>query len=179
MKSEGETVMSFHELARSRFSVRDYREDPVEEDKIRFVLEAARIAPSAANRQPWRFVVVRDQKLRAQVNSTYGKKWIEKAPVVIVACGDHDLSWKRNDGKDHLDIDIAIAVDHMTLAAADKGLGTCWICAFDAAACHHILDLPDRMEAVALLPLGYPAEKGDANRHVKARKKLEEIVSWR
>jgi nitroreductase len=171
--------MSFHELARSRFSVRDYRETPVEDEKIRFVLEAARIAPSAANRQPWHFVVVRDEKLRAQIYATYGKKWIESAPVVIVACGDHELSWKRNDGKDHLDIDLAIAVDHMTLAAADRGLGTCWICAFDAAACHRVLGLPDSVEAVALLPLGYPAEKGDPDRHGKARKKMDEIVAWR
>ena len=171
--------MSFMELARSRFSVRRYQDVPVEEEKIRSVLEAARIAPSAANRQPWQFVVVREKELRSRVYSTYGKKWIETAPAVIVACGDHDHSWKRNDGKDHLDIDLAIAVDHMTLAAADQGLGTCWVCAFDAAACHRVLDLPEHVEAVALLPLGYPAEKGDSDRHGKARKKLEEIVFWR
>jgi nitroreductase len=170
--------MSFIELARKRFSVRNFENTAVEEKKLRNVLEAARIAPSAANHQPWHFVVVRDTKLLAQIFDTYGARWIRSAPIVIVACGDHSRSWKRNDGKDHLDIDLAIAIDHMTLAAADQGLGTCWICAFDAKLCHRILGLPDEYEAVALLPLGYPSVQGDPDRHLEARQNLEDIVSW-
>jgi nitroreductase len=178
MKTGEEVAVTFHELARARFSVRHYTEESVEDDALRAVLEAARIAPSAANNQPWHFIVVRDQKIRDEVASTYGGRWLRGAPIIIVACGDRSLSWKRDDGKDHLDIDLAIAIDHMTLAAAERGLGTCWICAFDVARCHRILGLPASHEVIALLPLGHSSKKGDPDRHTASRKKLEEIVSW-
>ncbi|NLI61622.1 MAG: nitroreductase, partial [Clostridiales bacterium] len=105
-------------------------------------------------------------------------RWLKQAPVIIVACGDHSQSWKRGDGKDHCDIDVAIAIDHMTLAAAEEGLGTCWICAFDAELCHEILELPEDMEVIALLPIGYPQEESDEERHNRQRKPLDQIVGW-
>ncbi len=170
--------MQFIELAKKRFSVRQFNPEKVEEHKLKHILEAARIAPSAVNYQPWHFIVLTDEKKREAVSSTYNAQWIRSAPVIIAACGDHSASWKRGDGKDHLDIDVAIAIDHITLAAAELGLGTCWVCAFDAEKCKRILGLPDSFEVVALIPLGYPDEKGDTGRFDTARKKLEEIVHW-
>lgn len=170
--------MGFLELAKQRSSVRKYRNVPVEDEKIRQVLEAGRIAPSAVNYQPWYFIVVRDEALRRQVAMAYKREWILQAPVIIVVCGDHSRAWKRFDGKDHCDVDAAIAIDHMTLAAADLGLGTCWICAFDAQIVRDIFKLPEVVEPIALLPLGYPAEPADENRHETQRKPFDEIVFW-
>ena len=166
--------MSVLDLMKKRCSVRKFEDRPVEEDKLLYVLEAARVAPSACNFQPWHFVVVREAELKHKIAAG----WAEKAPAVIVACGDHNRAWRRKDGKDHCDIDIAIAVDHITLAAAEVGLGTCWICWFDAFQCSLTLGLPDHVEPVALLPIGYPSEVSAPDRHNTARKPLEEIVSW-
>ncbi len=171
--------MNFIELAKKRFSVRKYKNIPVEEEKLMQVLEAGRIAPSAANYQPVHFVVVKDDAKKEEVCSTYSGKWLREAPIIIVACGDYGLSWRRPaDGKDHCDIDVAIAVDHITLAAAELGLGTCWVCNFDAERCGEIIHLPDRLKAIALIPLGYPAEEPDMNRHDEKRRALEEAVHW-
>lgn len=170
--------MGFLKLAKERYSVRKYEDKMVEDEKIKQVVEAARIAPSACNLQPWHFIVVKDQEVKKELYTTYKGDWIKEAPVIIVACGDHDQSWKRSDGKDHCDVDIAIAVDHMTLAAADLGLGTCWVCAFDAEECSKIFDLPEQIEPIVLLPLGYPADTGDPERHEEKRKDIKEIVYW-
>ncbi|HBN97564.1 MAG TPA: nitroreductase [Firmicutes bacterium] len=167
--------MTFLDLAAQRYSLRKFSEKPVEKEKILKLLEAARLAPSAVNYQPCHFVVVTDEALRAKISEGYSREWFAKAPVVIVALGDHNASWKRRDGKDHTDVDVAIAVDHMTLAAVELGLGTCWVCAFDAAHVHHVLELPEHLEAIALLPLGYPL---DGTPPVKKRKELDELVSW-
>jgi nitroreductase len=170
--------MGFIDLAKKRFSVRAYKNKKVEEHVLEQVLEAARIAPSAVNYQPWRFIILTGEKEREAVCSTYSGKWIHRAPVIIAACGDHGESWKRGDGKDHLDIDVAIAIDHITLAAAELGLGTCWVCAFDAQSCKRILGLPDSLEVVALIPLGYPDSEADTGRFDRARKRLGDIVYW-
>ena len=167
--------MSFLDIAKSRYSVRGYENKPVEKEKLLQVLEAGRFAPSAVNFQPVHFIVVTEEEQKKKIYETYPRGWLEEAPIIIVACGDHSISWKRRDGKDHCDIDLAIAVDHMTLAAADLGLGTCWICAFDAELCRKNLNLPDNLEPMVLLPLGYP--KGGRMTEIK-RKSLDEIVSW-
>lgn len=170
--------LNFLELAKERYSVRKYQDKMVNDKDIKKVLEAGRIAPSACNLQPRYFIVVKDKSKKRELESTYKGSWIKEAPVIIVICGNHQESWKRKDGKDHCDIDAAIAVDHMTLAAASLGLGTCWICAFDAEKCSDIFNLPEHIEAVALLPLGYPADSSDPERHSGARKNIEDIVSW-
>lgn len=167
--------MAFLELAARRYSLRRFSDQPVEKEKILQLLEAARLAPSAVNYQPCHFIVVTDEKLKARISEGYARDWFAKAPVVIVACGDHNTSWKRRDGKDHVDVDVAIAVDHLTLAAVELGLGTCWVCAFDAAHVHEVLELPDHLEAIALVPLGYPASDQVP---VRKRKELAELVSW-
>ena len=168
--------MEVLQLMKRRCSVRKFEGRPVEKEKLLYVLEAARVAPSACNFQPWRFLVVEAPERIREI----APNWVTEAntPTVIVACGDHRQAWRRRDGKDHCDIDIAIAVDHMTLAAAELGLGTCWICSFDAFRCAKILELPDHVEPIVLLPIGYPAESKDANRHDRERKPLGEIVSW-
>lgn len=167
--------MSFIELAERRYSVRSYEDKAVEKEKLLQLLEAGRLAPSAVNYQPVHFIVITDKEQKQKIYETYPREWITQAPVIIVACGDHSISWKRKDGKDHCDIDVAIAVDHMTLAAADLGLGSCWVCAFDAEKCHELLALPDNLEPIALLPVGYP--KGTKVTQTK-RKGIDEIVSW-
>ncbi|NLM37479.1 MAG: nitroreductase [Firmicutes bacterium] len=168
--------MSFLALTKKRYSVRKFKDQPVEREKLLQVLEAARNAPSACNLQPWHFIVVTEEKLKSEVAQCYARDWFKKAPVVIVACGDHAASWKRADGKDHCDVDLAIAIEHLALAAADLGLGTCWVCAFDARRCHEVLALPDNLEVIALLPLGYPDEETIPE---KTRKSLEEIITWK
>mgnify|MGYP001014315947 CR=1 FL=1 len=168
-------MTSFFDLARERYSVRNYKETKVEKEKLLQVLEAGRLAPSAVNYQPVHFIVITDEGLKSKVAETYPRDWFKKAPVIIAACADHSKSWKRKDGKDHSDIDAAIAIEHLVLAAADIGLGTCWVCAFDAQKCHEILSLPDHLEVVALLPVGYPE---DGEIPVKKRKSMDEIVSW-
>lgn len=167
--------MPFLNLARSRYSVRNYSSRKVEKEKIMQILAAAQLAPSAVNYQPSRFIVVTEEKLKEKLAAAYSRDWFKAAPVIIAACGDHQVSWKRKDGKDHCDIDVAIAVDHLTLAAASLGLGTCWVCAFDAERAHRALGLPAHLEVIALIPLGYPEDKEAPK---KKRKPLAELVSW-
>jgi nitroreductase len=171
--------MSFIELAKRRYSSRSYKNQPVEEEKLMQVLDAARIAPTAANKQPVRIVVVRDHETRKKFITVYPRQWIVDAPVILAIVCDHNHSWKRSfDNKDICDVDAAIIADHLTLAATDLGLATCWICAFNPTICREILNLPDHIEPVVLLPLGYPADKVDLERHSKMRKPLSEILHW-
>jgi nitroreductase len=166
--------MQVLQLMKQRCSVRQFEDRPVEQEKLLYVLQAARVAPSACNLQPYQFVVLRDPQTIARICPA----WVpaSKAPIVIVACGDHQAAWRRRDGKGHANIDVAIAVDHMTLAAAEIGLGTCWICSFDAFHCANVLDLPNHLEPMVLLPIGHPAEGKDPQRHVTERKPLEQLV---
>jgi len=169
--------MDFVRLAKSRYSSRKYKLLSVEDDKLNLVLEAGRVAPSAANFQPWFFVVVRGENLE-NVQACYHREWFKTAPMCIVICTDHSRSWKRGDGKDHADIDAAIAADHITLAATSIGLATCWICNFNQSKLAEVLNLPDHIEPVILLPLGYPDDKTEIERHATRRKALDEIVVY-
>jgi nitroreductase len=171
-------MKSFQELAKERYSCRSYSSKEVSKDIISEVLNIARMAPSAKNLQPWRFVVVTNADLKEKLSDCYSASWLKTAPVIIVACGDHSASWKRSDGKDHCDIDLAIAIDHITLSATDIGLATCWICKFDVMKCAEVLNLPSNVYPVALIPLGYSAEKGNYSERHLIRKDLGDIVSW-
>jgi nitroreductase len=170
--------MQFNQLARKRYSTRKYDTKPVEKEKLKYILETGRIAPSAANYQPWFFIVLEEEKHREKIWESYNRPWFKEAPVIIILCADHKKSWKRLDGKDHADIDIAIAADHMTLAAAELGLGTCWICNFDPVKCVEVLKLPAHIEPVVILSLGYPLDVCDPDRHLTKRKTLLEVVRW-
>lgn len=168
--------MKFSQLITHRYSVRDFDSKPVEKQKLEKVLEAARLAPSAVNLQPWHFLVVQSPENLEKMFAFYQRNWIRKAPAIILSCADHSQSWKRgSDGKDFADVDVAIAVDHMTLQAAELGLGTTWVCNFNAQKCAETLRLPLHIEPLVMLPLGYPA--GDKIPE-KKRKPAEEIIHW-
>ena len=168
----------FLELAKNRYSCRTYDSREVETDKLEQVLEAGRIAPSAVNFQPWHFFVIRGKSELERFYPVYHREWFRSAPCVVVICGNHDSSWKRKDGKDHCDIDVAITVDHMTLQATELGLATCWICNFDPEATRNLLNLPHHLEPSVILSLGYPLDKVDTARHGEKRKPLSEIVTY-
>lgn len=170
--------MNFLELAKNRFSVRKYKAKPVPEEALLYVLEAGRIAPSAVNYQPWHFLVIKEKVNLEKLHALYHREWFREAPVVIIVLADHSQSWKRSEGKDHADIDVAIAADHMTLAATDRELGTCWVCNFDKQKTIDALNLPKHLEPIVFLPLGYPDQETDINRHEEKRKPFDEVVSW-
>ncbi len=167
--------MDFYETIKRRRSVRAYRANPVEDEKLERALEAARIAPSAANRQPWHFYVIRDEPTRKALLEAYSQQWLADAPVVICACARPAEAWHRSDGKSYADVDVSIAMDHLVLAAAAEGLGTCWIGAFKPDELRQALDIPPELEPVAMTPLGYPDEEPSP----RPRKPLSEIVEYR
>lgn len=171
-------MRDFLELARDRRSTRSYDTDrTVEEDKLNYILECARIAPSAVNRQPWRFYVVRSEDGKAKLRQCYSREWFNEAPLYILLTIRHDESWHRRvDGKDHGDIDVAIAAEHICLAATEQGLGTCWVCNFDAPLLHGMLCLPEEEEAAVIIPVGY-ALAGDEEPKRTERKPMEAIVA--
>lgn len=164
--------MSFLDLARKRFSVRVFQSTPVSEELINKVLEAGRLAPTAANRQPLHMIVVSDEEQRRRLNIAYPRDWFWKTPVVIIVCVEPAKAWVRADGKNYADVDGSIAMDHMTLCAADLGLGTCWIAAFDTAKVKSVLNLPEGIEPLAMTPLGHHIEQV----REKSRKPLSDLV---
>ena len=169
--------MNFLELARKRYSVRQYSDRSVEPEKMDYVLEAARLAPSAVNKQPWRILLIESEEKRQQLQSCYDREWFKQAPLYLIVCGNHAESWKRaEDGKDHVDVDVAILTEHLCLAAAEQGLGTCWVCNFNVARCKQLFNLPEDLEPIVLLPLGYPADES-AFEGEKKRKALTEIYA--
>lgn len=169
----------FLELASRRYSCRKYDSRPVEPEKLELILEAGRIAPSAVNFQPWHFYVIQKSNDLSLLHQVYHREWLQSAPCVIVICGDHNSAWKRKgDGKDHCDIDLSIATDHMTLQATELELATCWICNFDPDKISELLNLPEEMEPAVLLPVGYPLDEVNPDRHGEKRKPLSEIVSY-
>ena len=165
--------MNFQELIRKRYSVRAYKQDPVEEEKLARVLDAARLAPTAANRQPFRVVVVRTKGRENDLRRVYGRDWFTQAPLVLAVCALPAESWVRKaDGWNAAEVDATIAMDHLILAAAEEGLGTCWIAAFDPSAAREILGLPADVVPIAFTPVGYPADSPAA----KKRRPLADLV---
>jgi nitroreductase len=168
-------IMNFMELLNTRYSVRAYKPDPVPEAALQQVLEAARLAPTACNRQPFQMIVIRTENRREELRRIYHREWFVQPPLIIGICTFPDRAWVRaSDGKSYADVDAAIAMDHLILAAAEIGLGTCWIAAFDPQAAREVLHLPDDMEPVAFTPLGYPADRPPA----RQRKSLAELIRY-
>ncbi|MRR11387.1 nitroreductase [bacterium] len=168
--------MDFRDLAAARYSVRAYRPDPVPDDLLREILEAARLAPSACNRQPFRIVVVRTAGREADLLRVYPKPWFVEAPLVLAVCAVPGEAWvrARHDGWSAAETDATIATDHLLLAAADRGLGPCWVAAFDPAAAREVLGLPDGIVPVAFTPLGWPRDTAGP----KERRPLDELVRY-
>ena len=167
--------MDVFEAIRTRRSIRKYRDRPVEQEKLSKVLEAARLSPSAANRQPWRFIVVTNSEVKEKLREAYNRDWFVSAPVIIVGCVLPNKSWVRRDGEEYWKVDLAIAMQSLVLEAWEQGLGTCWIGAFREEEVKKALRIPEEARVVALTPLGYPAEEKGP---VTDRKPLEEIVSY-
>lgn len=169
--------MDLYEAIKTRRSVRSYSDRAIDEAVVQRILDAARLAPSANNTQPWHFVVVRDPERRRKLAELCnGQTFIGQAPVVIAACGKSYRS-KHHWIAEHMAIvDVTIAVDHLTLAARAEGLGTCWIGAFTHDPIHEFLNVPDTHRVMWLTPLGYPADKG-AFHQTDRRQRLADIIS--
>ena len=164
--------MEFYEVISKRRSIRAYKKDTVEDSKLSRILNATRLAPTAANRQPYSLIVVKDEETKQKLKDAYSQEWFFTAPVIVCACALPDDAWKRNDGKGYVDVDVAIAMDHLILAASAEGLGTCWIAAFKPEVVREVLNIPDNMEPLVLTPLGYPETIPEPT----FRKPLEEMV---
>lgn len=168
--------MDFLQLAQARYSVRAYQSTPVEADKLQQVLEAARLAPTANNRQPFQIIVVHTAGREEELQRIYPKDWFIQAPLIIGIVALPTESWfrKKYDQMNYSWVDATIAIDHLILAAHDVGLGTCWIADFNPAAAREVLGLPDNVEPVIFTPLGYPADEP----REKKRKTLSELVRY-
>jgi nitroreductase len=175
--------MEFIDVIKARTSVRDYSDKQVEEEKITYVLECARLAPSWENKQCWRFIVIQNKETIQQIAKTSViNRWLKTAPVILIACADPTESGSH-DTLEYYAVDVSIALEHAILAATDVGFGTCWIGGFNEEKLKELLEIPKRIRIVALTPLGYPVgTKGLAQRittallKAKKRKTLEEIV---
>lgn len=165
---------SLLEIISSRKSIRAYKKDKIEREKLNYILECFRLAPSAANKQPWKIILIENEKTKFELASACNnQKWISQAPLVIAVCSYPEESYKKIGGyiNSH-QIDISIAFEHLVLAAEEQGLGTCWIGAFDESKVKAILGVPENVNVLALTPLGYKAETG----RNRIRKALNEII---
>ena len=167
--------MDVMEAIKTRCSVRSYRDRAVEPEKLESILEAARLAPSASNRQEWRFIVVRDENTRKRLmGAAKNQAFVGEAPIVIACCAKTD-NHAMTCGQMCYPIDVAIAIEHMALKATEEGLGTCWIGAFYEEKVKEILGIPQDIRVVELLALGYPAKPCSSH---KDRLCLKEIVMY-
>jgi len=164
------------EVMKARRSVRKYRPDPIPENIFKAIISAARVAPSAANAQPWKFIIVTDEELKLKlINACNGQKFIAEAPVIIVGCGLPDEAYATVGGyMNSFAMDVTIAMDHLILAAAAYGLGTCWIAAFKEDKVRELLGIPDDVRVVALTPIGYPNDQPSK----ESRKDLAELICY-
>jgi nitroreductase len=166
--------MDFYNLIQQRYSVRAYKPDPLEGNKLQQVLNAARLAPTAVNRQPFQLIVIHTAGRQAELKRIYHREWFSQAPLVIGMCALPSTAWVRRDGKNYADVDATIAMDHLILAATDLGLGTCWVAAFDPVAAREILRLPDDVDPIAFTPLGYAADQPK----IKERKPMDAFIRY-
>jgi nitroreductase len=171
--------MEYGELIRRRESVRSFDPSrPVERNVLLRILEAGRMAPSAANRQPWRFLLVTSPEALSRVRQCYAKPWFRDAPHVLVVVGKAAEAWTRQeDGFNSLETDLAIAMDHMILAAENEGVGTCWIAAYDPGSLRKALGLTQAEDVFCMTPLGYP-RPDFIRKNEKERKSLDEVVRF-
>ena len=166
--------MDLFEAIATRYSVRGYRPDPIDDETLARVLEAARRAPTAANRQAFRVVVIHTKGREDELLRVYGRPWFVQAPLVLAMVAVPGEAWRRMDDKPYDEVDATIAMDHLVLAATALGLGTCWIAAFDPAAARQVLGLPDDVEPLAFTPLGLPDKPSAAT----GRRPLDELVRY-
>lgn len=169
--------MEFLELAKKRYSVREFENKPVEKEKLDKILEAGRIAPTACNFQPQRILVIQDkeqiEKLKKSTRFTFD------APVILMICADTTKSWTRKyDNKNHADIDVSIVTTHMMLQAAELGIGTTWVCSFNPQQIKEDFYVPEGYEVINLLPMGYPKKGNIANQMHNDRLEINKTVFY-
>ena len=164
--------MNFLDLVKQRYSCRSYQNKSVEQEKLDYVMDCARLAPSAVNKQPWLFRIVSDDASKAKLQECYDRDWFKTAPMYIICSILHDEEWIRYDGKHHGNIDIAVAVEHLCLAATEQGLATCWVCNFNVEKCKKNFDIHADEDPTVIIPIGYAADQSTE----KKRKPISEIV---
>jgi nitroreductase len=176
MASPSATIaaMSLLTVARQRYSCRAFLPDAVGEEPLGRVLEAARLAPTACNRQPFKLLVLDTARYQSQLRRIYRREWFVQAPLVVAVLAAPHLAWVRHDGVNYAVVDATIAFDHLILAASDEGLGTCWVAAFDVPAARECLQLSPQWEPVAFTPLGWPADKAPT----KERRPIDDLVQY-
>jgi len=167
--------MNVYEAIRTRKSVRDFKDQPIEKEKLERILKAVRLAPSARNSQEWRFVIVQEKALRKKLaEAAYDQSFVGEGGAVVICCGESGGRIMRC-GQDPVPIDVAIAIDHLTLAAVEEGLGTCWIGSFYPEKVRELCGIPEDIVIVELLALGYPKDFSPVK---KNRLNLKEIVFY-
>ena len=169
-----EKNMEFLELCEKRFSARKYTSEQVSEADFEYIMQCVRVAPSAVNFQPWKFVAVRSEEAKARLRECYNREWFATAPMYVICENDMSKCWVRKvDGKQHGDIDVAIAAEHLCLAATERGLGTCWVCNFDVERVKQQF-CAEGFEPVVILPIGHIAP--DCSMTEKKRVPLADLV---
>jgi len=166
--------MEFLDLIQARYSVRKYKSEPIEEEKLNIILEAARLAPTAHNQQPFKLIVVKTEGNEENLKRIYPANFFVEAPIIICACAILEEGWTRDDGKNYTEVDTSIVMDHLILAATNLGLGTCWIGKFDLKAAREVLNIPENVLPLVFTPIGYPNDKP----RPKKRKNIDEIVRY-
>ncbi len=166
--------MDFKELAEKRFSARRYTDEPVSKADIDYIMECTLLAPSAHNQQPWKFLLLTSEEAKQKIRQCYDRRWFATAPMYVLAMKNTSGCWVRpDDNKAHGDIDLAIAIEHLALAATDRGLGTCWVANYDVEAVKRLFPV-DGYEAIAIVPVGHVAP--DCPCPPKTRKDMSETV---
>lgn len=166
--------MDVFEAINSRHSVRGYTNEPVPDELLEQVLEAGRRAPTASNKQPLRILVLHTAGREEELSRIYRPAWFVQAPILLAVVPVPDAAWHSTEGRSYADIDAAIVMDHMVLAATALGLGTCWVAAFDRAAAREVLGLPDDLDPIAFTPLGHSSVTPGSS----ARRPLEKLVKY-
>ncbi len=170
--------MDVFEAIKRRKSVRRYQDKPIPEEVFNRVMEAARLAPSASNRQEWRFIAVRDKSTRRELaDMAGGQHFVAEASVVLVCCGIDDGKIMHC-GQRACPVDVTIAIDHITLAATAEGLGTCWVGHFDEEPVKRLLGIPDGVRVIELLPIGYPVEDSIKEKNRLPLSEILMIEKW-
>ena len=171
--------MDYYELIAKRESIRNYDPDrPIDQKTLDRILNAGRLAPSAANLQPWKFLVIQSPEMLKKIHQSYDKAWFRDAPYVLIIIGDINESWQRKaDDYNSIETDLTIAMDHIILAAENEGVGTCWIEEYNPNSLRKTLSLSDNEKVFSITPLGYPQESFQ-KKGQKQRKPLEDIVEY-
>ena len=176
-------TLEFMAVIKKRKSTRSYKNENVDEEKVKQMLEAARLAPSWANKQCWNYVIVTDKEKIQKLAAGIINSWMKNANLVIVACADPKKSGSKN-GMEYYLVDVAISMEHLVLAATNLGLGTCWIGGFNEINVKKILNIPEEIKVVAMTPVGYPSDEGLRNKLARkiiganTRKPLEELIHY-